>query len=101
MVQLPELQVSFADTGWNLRFARPMGDHLIAATLFDGIVVQPKMVISPMAEAPARGSTEVQPVVATRSAETQRPVAVHAPDVVLGPNGVPVVAPVHLPGLPQ
>jgi hypothetical protein len=35
------------DTGWSLRFVRPVGDHLVAGTLFDGIVVQPKMVDSP------------------------------------------------------
>ncbi len=34
------------DTGWSLRFVRPIGDHLIGATLFDGMVVQPRMVDS-------------------------------------------------------
>ena len=48
-VQLPAKQVSFTDTGWNLRFARLMDDHIIAATLFDGIVVQPRMMVSPVA----------------------------------------------------
>lgn len=46
-VQLPTLQVTKWDTGWNLRFVRPIGDHLIAATMFDGIVIQPRMVDSP------------------------------------------------------
>jgi photosystem II stability/assembly factor-like uncharacterized protein len=46
-VQLPTLQVTSWDTGWNLRFVRPVGDHLIAGTMFDGIVVQPRMVESP------------------------------------------------------
>ncbi len=46
MVQLPELTVRFWDTGWYLRFVRPMGDHLVGATLFDGMVVQPRMVDS-------------------------------------------------------
>ncbi len=46
MVQLPDLAVHFWDTGWNLRFVRPMGDHLVGATLFDGMVVQPRMVDS-------------------------------------------------------
>ena len=46
MVQLPEFSVHFWDTGWNLRFVRPMGDHLVGATLFDGMVVQPRMVDS-------------------------------------------------------
>lgn len=50
MVQLPELAVHFWDTGWNLRFVRPMGDHLVGATLFDGMVVQPRMVDSPEAK---------------------------------------------------
>jgi hypothetical protein len=40
------MQIKSWDTGWNLRFARPVGDHLVAATLFDGIVVQPRMVDS-------------------------------------------------------
>lgn len=45
-VAIPTLRVSTWDTGWNLRFVRPVGDHLVAATLFDGIVVQPRMVDS-------------------------------------------------------
>lgn len=45
-VQLPGFTVRYWDTGWKLRFARPVGDHLLAATLFDGIVIQPKMVTS-------------------------------------------------------
>jgi len=45
-VEIPSMQVSSWDTKWNLRFARPVGDHLVAATLFDGIVVQPRMVDS-------------------------------------------------------
>ncbi len=50
MVQLPEMGVHFWDTGWDLRFVRPMGDHLLGATLFDGMVVQPRMVDSPEAK---------------------------------------------------
>lgn len=46
MVQLPELAVRFWDTGWDLKFVRPMGDHMVGATLFDGMVVQPRMVDS-------------------------------------------------------
>ncbi len=49
-VQLADQKVTFAEAGWSLRLARPVGDHLIAATLFDGIVVQPRMVASPLAE---------------------------------------------------
>jgi photosystem II stability/assembly factor-like uncharacterized protein len=45
-VQLPDHKVSYWDTGWKLRFARPVGDHLLGVTLYDGIVVQPKMVDS-------------------------------------------------------
>jgi photosystem II stability/assembly factor-like uncharacterized protein len=36
------------DTGWHLRLMRPVGDHLAAATLYDGFVVQPRMVDSPL-----------------------------------------------------
>ena len=46
-VQLPTMQVTSWDTGWNLRFVRPVGDHLVAGTMFDGMVVQPRMVVSP------------------------------------------------------
>jgi photosystem II stability/assembly factor-like uncharacterized protein len=45
-VSVPEYTVKYWDTGWKLRFARPVGDHLIGATLFDGMVVQPRMVDS-------------------------------------------------------
>ena len=45
-VHLPERTVSYWNTGWNLKLVRTMGDHLIGATLFDGIVVQPRMVDS-------------------------------------------------------
>ncbi len=58
-VQLPQKQVTYAYAGWSLRFARPVGDHIIAATLFDGIVVQPKLVDSPVkpaAEAKSAGT---------------------------------------------
>jgi photosystem II stability/assembly factor-like uncharacterized protein len=45
-VHVPDRAVKFWDTGWNLRFMRPVGDHMVAATLFDGIVVQPQMIDS-------------------------------------------------------
>lgn len=45
-VEIPSLRVISWDTGWNLRFLRPVGDHLVGATLYDGIVVQPRMVDS-------------------------------------------------------
>ncbi len=47
-IQLPQKTVTYADSGWNLRFARPLGDHLIAVTFFDGLVAQPRMVPSPL-----------------------------------------------------
>ncbi len=50
-VQLPQQTISYTDAGWTLRFARPVGDHLVAATLFDGIVVQPKTLPSPVPQA--------------------------------------------------
>jgi photosystem II stability/assembly factor-like uncharacterized protein len=49
-VAIPTMRVTIWDTGWNLRFVRPVGDHLVAATLFDGIVVQPRMVDSSLVE---------------------------------------------------
>lgn len=45
-VDVPSLRVTTWDTGWNLRFVRPVGSYLLGATLFDGIVVQPRMVDS-------------------------------------------------------
>jgi photosystem II stability/assembly factor-like uncharacterized protein len=45
-VEVKGKQATAWDTGWSLRFVRPVGDHLIAATLFDGMVVQPRMVDS-------------------------------------------------------
>ncbi len=53
LVQSPKHEINYADAGWNLRFARPLGDHLVAATLFDGIVVQPRMMPSPLTPAAA------------------------------------------------
>jgi hypothetical protein len=45
-VHLPDRLVHYWKTGWSLRLVRPVGDHLVGATLFDGIVVQPRMVDS-------------------------------------------------------
>jgi photosystem II stability/assembly factor-like uncharacterized protein len=45
-VHLPDRTVHYWNTGWHLRLVRPVGDHLVGATLFDGIVVQPRMVDS-------------------------------------------------------
>jgi hypothetical protein len=49
-VHLPDYKVSAWDTNWNLRFVRPVGDHLIGATMFDGMVLQPRMVATEMAK---------------------------------------------------
>ena len=46
-VHLPDKSVTYADTGWDLRFIRPVGDHLVGATFFDGVVVQPSDAASP------------------------------------------------------
>jgi len=43
-VHVPDLKVVYWDTGWKLRFARPVGSYIAGATLYDGIVVQPRMV---------------------------------------------------------
>jgi photosystem II stability/assembly factor-like uncharacterized protein len=45
-VHLPDKTVRYWNSGWNLRLVRVVGDHLVGATLFDGIVVQPRMVDS-------------------------------------------------------
>ncbi len=47
-VQLPQRAVTFTNTGWSLRFVRPVGDHLVAVTPYDGVVIQPKMVAAPI-----------------------------------------------------
>lgn len=45
-VHLPDKTVKYWNTGWTLRLARPVGDHLVGATFYDGIVIQPRMVAS-------------------------------------------------------
>jgi photosystem II stability/assembly factor-like uncharacterized protein len=45
-VDIPSMRLATWDTGWDLRFLRPVGNYLVAATLFDGIVVQPRWVDS-------------------------------------------------------
>lgn len=47
---LPDYHVTFWDTGWHLRFVRPVGDHFVGASLYDGVVVQPRMVESKFAD---------------------------------------------------
>jgi photosystem II stability/assembly factor-like uncharacterized protein len=48
-VDLPAMKVKAWDTGWKLRLLRPVGDHFAAATMFDGLIVQPNMVDSAQA----------------------------------------------------
>ncbi|RZU39995.1 WD40/YVTN/BNR-like repeat-containing protein [Edaphobacter modestus] len=43
---LPDKTVSYWNTGWNLRLLRPVGEHMVGATLYDGVVIQPEMVNS-------------------------------------------------------
>jgi ligand-binding sensor domain-containing protein len=45
-VHLPDRKVQYWNTGWNLKMVRPMGDHLVGMTWFDGVVIQPRMVDS-------------------------------------------------------
>ncbi len=56
-VQLPDHTVRYWDTGWRLRFARPMGSHLLAATLYDGVVIQPTLVDSEFGKELAAGAS--------------------------------------------
>jgi photosystem II stability/assembly factor-like uncharacterized protein len=63
-VQLPDHTVRYWDTGWKLRFARPMGTHLVAATLYDGVVIQPKMVDSDFGKELSTAATRAPSAVA-------------------------------------
>lgn len=49
-IDIGSKKVRLWESGWKLRFVRSVGDHLIAATLFDGMVLQPRMVVSPLAK---------------------------------------------------
>jgi photosystem II stability/assembly factor-like uncharacterized protein len=53
-LHLPDQTMKYWDTGWNLRFMRPVGDYLLGITRYDGVVVQPRMVQS--AENPTTSS---------------------------------------------
>ena len=48
-VELPTMKVRAWDTGWKLRLLRPVADHFVAASWYDGIIVQPRMVDSAQA----------------------------------------------------
>lgn len=45
-VRVSDKSVQYWNSGWHLRMVRPVGDHLVGATLFDGVVIQPRMVAS-------------------------------------------------------
>lgn len=51
-VNLPDHTIRYWNTGWNLKMIRAVGDHLVGATLFDGIVVQPLMIDSSELKSP-------------------------------------------------
>jgi hypothetical protein len=57
---LPDYRVSYWETGWALRFLRPVGDHLVGATLFDGMVVEPRMVASPFPDEKKTGQSAIR-----------------------------------------
>ncbi|ADV81829.1 WD40/YVTN/BNR-like repeat-containing protein [Terriglobus saanensis] len=50
-ISVPAMKFTYMESGWNLRFVRPVGDHLVGATFFDGIVLQPRMMDSPVVTA--------------------------------------------------
>ena len=54
-IKLPERALAYYESGWGVRLARPLGRQLIAATLFDGVIIQPLSL--PSTAAPALGST--------------------------------------------
>jgi hypothetical protein len=45
-VHLPDKTVKYWNTGWNLKLIRPVANHMVGATLFDGVVIEPEMVDS-------------------------------------------------------
>ena len=45
-VNEPDMSVKYWDSGWHLRQARPVGDHLVGGTDYDGMVLEPRMVAS-------------------------------------------------------
>ena len=56
-ISIPDHAVRYWNTGWTIRAARPVGDHLVGVTAYDGVVVQPRMVDSPLAR-PVSGEEE-------------------------------------------
>ena len=51
-VHVPDMAVRYWEAGWELRQARPVGDHLVGVTPYDGIVMEPRMIASQ--ETPAK-----------------------------------------------
>ena len=45
-VHVPDLKVTYIDSGWPLRMVVPVTDHFVGVTPYDGVVVQPRMVVS-------------------------------------------------------
>ncbi len=48
-IHVPDFTARSWDTGWHMRFVRMVGDHMIGATLYDGMALQPRMIESPIA----------------------------------------------------
>ncbi len=51
-VHVPDMAVRYWEAGWELRQVRPVGDHLVGVTPYDGIVLEPKI------NAPQQASTK-------------------------------------------
>ncbi len=45
-VHVPDMTVQHWDSGWVLREARPVGDHLVGITRYDGLVLQRSALVS-------------------------------------------------------
>ncbi len=59
-VHTPDMKVTYQDSGWGLRMVRPVGDHMLGITPYDGLVIQPRMVDSPVT--PTARALQQQPV---------------------------------------
>lgn len=70
-VQLPEKTVKYWHTGWSLRLTRLVGVHLVGATLFEGIVIQPRMGCPE--EVPCNPETSAKPNSGTKSKTMAKP----------------------------
>ena len=45
-VNEPDMTVKYWESGWHLRQALPVGDHLVGVTNYEGMVLEPRMVAS-------------------------------------------------------